>query len=105
MEPQPYAARMQDEMIGQIEAAHPKYVVFVGIGTSWVPRPSSNRRIFERIERYTRACYERVGVADIHSMDATAMLWDAAAAGYTPRSPFVLYTLRRTSEASCTSGL
>ena len=65
MEPQPYAARMQDEMIGQIEAAQPKSVVFVGDRDVRVPRPSSNRRIFEWIERYT---------------------------------------LRRTSEAPCTSG-
>lgn len=44
---------------------------------------------------------QRVGVAGIYSMDETAMVWDAAAAGSTPRSPFVLSTFRRIGEAPC----
>jgi hypothetical protein len=104
MEPQPYAARMQGEMIAEIEAAHPAYVVFVGIASSWLARPASDRLIFDWINRYLSACYERVGVADIQSMDTTAMVWDAAAAGYTPRSSFVVSTLRRTSAAPCAAG-
>lgn len=101
MEPQPYAARMQDEMIRQIEAAHPRYVVFVGIPASWLVQRTSSRRILEWIERYLQLCYERVGVTEIHSRDETTILWDAAAATYTPRSSFVIDTFSRRSDAPC----
>ncbi|MGH8023058.1 MAG: ArnT family glycosyltransferase, partial [Limisphaerales bacterium] len=36
MERQPYAARMQKEMISQIEKARPDYVVFVHVPVSWL---------------------------------------------------------------------
>jgi 4-amino-4-deoxy-L-arabinose transferase-like glycosyltransferase len=63
MEPQPYAAHMQDEMIGQVETAHPKYIVAVLDRTSWLIEPASRRRILEWIPRYLDACYDRVDVA------------------------------------------
>lgn len=39
MENQPYALKMQKEMIGEIEAAKPRYLVFVNIFTSWLAYP------------------------------------------------------------------
>ena len=41
------------------------------------------------------------GVADIYSMETTAMRWDGQASGYTPRSPNVVYTFRSKSDAPC----
>jgi hypothetical protein len=103
-EPQRYAARMQEEMIREIEAAHPDYLVFVGIRTSLTLWPNADRSLIDWTDRYTRACYDLIGVADIHSMEATAMRWDAAVAGYQPRSAFVIYTFRRKSDAPCVAG-
>lgn len=60
MEAQPYAARMQDEMIRQVDAAHPKYLVAVLHPTSWLIHKESQRRILEWIPRYVDACYDRV---------------------------------------------
>lgn len=34
-EPQPFASQMRKEFTGEIEAARPKYIVFVGIVSSW----------------------------------------------------------------------
>ena len=62
MERQPYAARMQDEMIRQVETAHPKFVVAVLAQSSWLMRPDSERRIRDWIPRYLDACYDQVGV-------------------------------------------
>jgi len=47
MERHPYAAKLQDEMIQQIEAAKPEYIVFVNNPLSWLPRPESEQRILE----------------------------------------------------------
>jgi hypothetical protein len=47
MEPQPFADRMQQEMIRQIESTAPEYVVVMAVAASWLPRPDSDTRLFE----------------------------------------------------------
>ena len=101
MEPQPYAPRMQDEMIQEVEAAHPKYLVFIGVRSSWLHQPDSDLKIVNWTERYTGACYETAGIADIHSMEETTMRWDGDVAEFEPRSQAVVYTFRRKSDAPC----
>lgn len=103
MEPQRYASRMQDEMMEQIEAAHPRYLVFAQIKSSWAADPSSDRRILDWVERYARKCYYRVGIADIFSEDKTAFVWDLNVRDYRPLSENLVFTFRRRSEAPCTA--
>jgi hypothetical protein len=100
MEPQTYAAQMQKEMMNEIEAAHPKYVVFVSVFTSWLAR-TPQEKILTWSDRYLRECYSLTGTADIYSQNDTAMLWDAEATAYKPRSMNVVYTFRRNSDAPC----
>jgi hypothetical protein len=57
MELHPYAAKLQDEMIRQIEEAKPEYVVFVKNPLSWVARPESERRILEWWPQYWEQHY------------------------------------------------
>jgi len=120
MEPQPYAARMQEEMIAEIEAARPAYVVMVRVSVSWLPRPNSIRRIFTWSDRYLAEKYDVVGVADILQGQTvyvprelgtpqvgeaaiqsgrTAMQRDAEAVAYRPQSPCVVVVLHRKGEA------
>jgi hypothetical protein len=101
MEQQKYGRRMQDEMIQEIESAHPAYVVFVTVATSWMAR-KPDEKILTWADQYTRQCYDRVGVADIQSFETTDMRWDADAATYQPRSSNVVYTFRRKSDIPCT---
>ena len=101
MESQPFASMMQDEMMDEIEDGRPKYLVLVDIRNSWIPRPSSNTRIFEWMARYWQACYEVVGVADIVSKDTTVYRWDDEATGYEPQSEHRIYTLRRKNSDPC----
>ena len=42
MESQKYAQQMQQEMIREIEAARPKYLISVAMGYSWLRRPDSD---------------------------------------------------------------
>ena len=62
MESQPYAAAMQQEMIGEIEAGKPEYIVLVMHRLSWLLRPTSDPSIFKWAENYTRQFYEPVGL-------------------------------------------
>jgi 4-amino-4-deoxy-L-arabinose transferase-like glycosyltransferase len=101
MEPQPFAKSMQDEMIREIERAHPRYLVFAKIDTSWSARDDSHLGITDFARRYVDACYEVVGVVDIVSPEETNIRWDVDAVGYEPRSSNLVYTFRRKSDAPC----
>jgi general stress protein CsbA len=83
MEPQPYASRMQAEMIREIEAGDPRFVVFVRVWSSWLIRPESDQTIFRWFDEYQKR-FERIGVIDILSPGQTRYLWGEAAAAYSP---------------------
>jgi hypothetical protein len=95
MEEQPYAPRMQREMIGEIEAARPKYLVMVNVSVSWLPHPGSDRTIFSWADDYIRHQYTLDGFVDILSENRTIYRWGADAQNYEPRSPFNLQVLKR----------
>jgi len=82
MENHPYAERMQLEMISEIEAARPKYVVAVNVDTSWLVRPTSSQKILDWGENYVRNFYDLVGVIDIIGINSTRYMWDDKASGY-----------------------
>ncbi|MGH7345393.1 MAG: hypothetical protein ACREK4_10805, partial [Candidatus Rokuibacteriota bacterium] len=83
MEPQPYAAAMQQAMMREIEAGDPRFVVFVRVWTSWLLRAESDQAIFRWFDEYQKR-FERVGIVDIISPGQTRYLWGEAAAAYTP---------------------
>jgi hypothetical protein len=76
MEPQPFALKMQNEMIRELENSRPEYVVYVSVPFSWAQRSDSPRRIFDWWSRYGAQNYKVVGVADILSPDHTEYHWD-----------------------------
>jgi hypothetical protein len=65
MEPQPYAHKMQTELIADIERTKPKYIVFYQIPTSWNATYKSDLYIARWVKEYTRAYYFPVGLIDI----------------------------------------
>jgi hypothetical protein len=62
MESQPYAAAMQREMIGEIEAGKPEYIVLVMYRFSWLAESNSDYSIVKWAENYTRQFYEPAGL-------------------------------------------
>ena len=104
MEPQPYAKTMQQEMIREIESAHPRYLVFSWIEASWLANKDSDQGIVAWGQRYTRKCYDPVGVADIISAHETRFAWEEdKVRNYVPGSSSLVYTFRRKSDATCTA--
>jgi hypothetical protein len=66
MEGRPYSHNMQEEMIREIKAANPEYIVLVVNPLSWmVPSPSSDRTLVDVMVRYMKDRYKLVGVAAI----------------------------------------
>jgi hypothetical protein len=97
MEPHPYALQMQKEMIQQIEAARPKFLIFVNVSTSWLVRSTSKKLIFDWFPQYSQQYYRQVGVVDIVSIDQTIYRWNEDVVGYTPRSKYWLAVFERKS--------
>jgi 4-amino-4-deoxy-L-arabinose transferase-like glycosyltransferase len=65
MEAQKYATQMQQEMIREIERAHPKFLIFVVMPDSWLQRPESERMIFTWANEYTAQNYTVAGFVNI----------------------------------------
>jgi len=58
---------MQREMIREVEAARPKYLVLVAVEESWLRWPNSEVEILEWIDRYTAANFRLDGLVNIVS--------------------------------------
>jgi hypothetical protein len=100
MEQQKYSHKMQDEMITEITAAHPKYVLFVAISTSWNAQ-SPTEKIITWSEAYLSKCYVRIGIAEIKPDNTTRWFWDADLPKYQPESPFALYLFKAKTDEPC----
>jgi hypothetical protein len=101
MEPQPFALKMQQEMIAEIEANAPDYIVYANIGSSWQRRPDSNPAIFNWWSGY-RAKYDLVGIAEIVSLVETKFYWneDAARHGLLENAGLEIYRRKIFAPAS-----
>ena len=81
MEPQPFAHRMQVEMISEIETNAPEFIVFARVDSSWLQSSKSDRSIFTWWDAY-RTNYVIVGIADIIWPRVTKYAWGKSAARY-----------------------
>ena len=61
----PFARTMQNEMIREIEAVRPEWVVYVQDPLSWLELPDSDRHIFEWWETYWAANYDLIRSVNI----------------------------------------
>ena len=95
MESHPFALDMQKEMIQEVEAAKPKYLVFVNIPFSWLRSSKSNTLIFEWLKSYLIKHYEHIGIIDILRYTQTYYLWGEKVKRYKPRSDYNLSVFKR----------
>ena len=95
MERQKYAHLMQEQMIGQIESARPKYVVFVATHTSWLGKAHSDTTILRWAKQYLGKYYKPVGILDFISPDCILFVRDDDAEGYMPASATYIIIFKR----------
>jgi hypothetical protein len=79
MEAQPNALKMQHEMIREIEAVKPEYLVYVSYGFSWNFRSDSDRAILQWFDEYAGRLYQQVGIVQLYSGGSTEGVWGEAA--------------------------
>jgi hypothetical protein len=95
VEHQPYAHKMQMEMISEIERAKPKYLVVVFVGGSWLNQPDSDKTIWQWIDTKIDHGYSIDGIVDI-SAAGTKAVWGNDAQQYQPQSDSIVMLLKRT---------
>ena len=66
MENQPFALKMQMEMIREIESAKPKHLIITNIPTSWLRKSGSHQLLFKWLESYLKRYY---------TQNKTIILW------------------------------
>jgi 4-amino-4-deoxy-L-arabinose transferase-like glycosyltransferase len=94
--PSRYVDALQGQMISQIEAASPEYIVWANVDTSWLLRPDTLNATLFWARDYIKNRYELAGLADILP-DATIYTWGEAAKKIQPQSPTYLMVFRRSS--------
>jgi len=95
METHQYAAGLQGDMIAEIEAAQPEYIVYVTCAASWLKRVDSPETLFDWISQYVPAHYHAVGIADIPTSGKAKYIWGPEAASYRITSDNVIVIWRR----------
>jgi 4-amino-4-deoxy-L-arabinose transferase-like glycosyltransferase len=95
IEEHPYKLSMQQEMISEVEAARPQYIVLVNVLASWFAAPPSQPHLWGWMQPYLMDHYEVVGIADIQSVDHTEYRWGEQASHYHPLSPWAVFVFRR----------
>ncbi len=73
MENQPFALRMQEQLIRQVEKSKPPFIVLATAPTSWLARPRSHKLILVWMKLYLEDYYKPVLIADIYR-DGTVWL-------------------------------
>jgi hypothetical protein len=99
MEPQPAALQMQQEMIREIEAVRPEYLVWVGFPNSWLTKPTSARTIFDWFSGYANGLYEKAGIVKTGAHGETTYLWGDEAKNYRGQLDECLVLYRRKSDS------
>ncbi len=81
MEVQPHAVGMQQELIRQVEATKPRFVLFVTATTTWLRKPDSPHDLFQWTSRYLSSQHRLVGVIEMPTPEAPEprYFWDEAA--------------------------
>ncbi len=76
MEEQPYAREFQEQMIHEIEAACPKYIVHVKMKYSWLESPRSDKTLFRWFDRYKSQNLKLVGLVERDPARHIRFRWD-----------------------------
>lgn len=92
--PGPHAAALQEQLIAELEAARPAYLVMVALQVSWLPYPGAPTRLLDWAQAWRERDYERVGLVDIDEQQSR-FYWDEASQGRRPARNFYLTVWRR----------
>ena len=89
MEPQPLAEWMQGEMIAEIKASKPKFIIVADVYFSWLYSGGSKFIIQEWADRYLHENYDLVGVVERPVGSDALYRWDESGASLPPHFQWI----------------
>ena len=96
MERQPYAAKMQREMVREIEINRPEYLVLVLYRYSWLLHDASDTTVIGWAQNYAKQFYDMTGVVNTAETGEMTAVWGDAAKTYRgPWDQFLIVYKRR----------
>jgi hypothetical protein len=95
MEPQPYAVKMQEDMIHDLKQNPPDYLVFVSNHLSWLERPDSSHALLDWLASYLPQNMQLVGMNQLTSLNTSETVWGPKAATTPLRSNCAILIYRR----------
>jgi 4-amino-4-deoxy-L-arabinose transferase-like glycosyltransferase len=93
---QKYTARMQQELIHEVETNRPEYLIYADVAESWGAergRAPQAAAFLNWVLEYTQTYYDAVGVAE--TGDSARDAWGDAAKGYKPTATEAIYVMKR----------
>jgi hypothetical protein len=78
VEKQPYARQFQKQMIEEVEADRPKYVVFVNLKASWLPPPEADMTVANWFIDYQSRQLKLVGLVEVDPANHVTYRWAPA---------------------------
>ena len=95
MEPHPFALRMQEEWIHDVETARPAYIVAILAPDSWARVNTSPTRIFDWWNSWSSKNYDAVGVAQYDPPEPPHVQWGDPSNVHRSPNDFVLVYRRK----------
>jgi 4-amino-4-deoxy-L-arabinose transferase-like glycosyltransferase len=96
MENQPYWTEMQKQMIGEIEANRPAYLVYVNDPASWLTTMGSSRvaPLLDWANPYVKSHYEKVGLVELAEPESR-YVWGDQARSTRPQAQYQVSIFKR----------
>jgi len=96
MENQPYWTQMQKQMIGEIEANRPAYLVYVNDPASWLTTMGSSRiaPFLDWANPYVKSHYEKVGLVELAEPESR-YVWGDQARSTRPQAQYQISIFKR----------
>lgn len=85
VEPQPFALKMQEEMISQIEEKRPRFLLLVHIDSSWLFPRTFQAIIFDWLKEYRKTHYRLAGLVQLGPEQSVSYDWNPAQEDYPPK--------------------
>ncbi len=95
MSPGPFARKMQEDMIREIEQNPPEYLVFISIPSSWLLEPNSTRWLLDWNTAYVKQNMQLVGLIQLTGPQTTEAVWGLDAATTPLRSRLFVSVFKR----------
>ncbi|HTR43859.1 MAG TPA: hypothetical protein VMH87_19790, partial [Pseudomonadales bacterium] len=95
MDPRPYARKMQERMISEVEQNPPEFLVYCSIYNSLLQKPNSDPTLTDWAKKYVKENMQLTGIVQFTSPATTESSWGPEVATATRKSPYFILVFKK----------